>query len=117
VDGVGEMLGFLSEMIRKPEPRAKPLTPNDLPARPSTNDSAEDRVIAEKKRAALSYLTTAWDEALEQGIDPEILAHAALFAALSDLIEIYGEEAVSDFVGGLDARVMRGEFTLPGTVQ
>lgn len=74
-------------------------------------------MIAEKKRAALAYLTSAWDEAVEQGIDPEILAHAALFAALSDLIDIYGEDAVATFVGGLDARVQRGEFTLRGTVQ
>ncbi len=104
-------------MIRPGKSRAKPLTRNDLPQSDTASESAEDHAIAEKKRAALSFLAAAWDEAVDQGIDPEIIAHAALFAAISDLVEIYGEEAVSTFVGGLEPRVMRGEFTLPGTMQ
>lgn len=72
----------------------------------------DDAVIAEKKRAALAYLSAAWDEAVAEGIDPEILAHAALFAALSDLITTYGEEAVAELVGTLGERVRRSEFTL-----
>ena len=72
----------------------------------------DDAVIAEKKRAALAYLSAAWDEAVAEGIDPEILAHAALFAALSDLITTYGEEAVAELVGSLGDRVRRSEFTL-----
>jgi hypothetical protein len=46
----------------------------------------EERAIAEKKRIALAFLTEAWDEALAEGVDSEILAHAALFTALSDLV-------------------------------
>ena len=72
----------------------------------------EDFAIAEKKRAALDYLTEAWDVAVAEGIDPEILAHAALFAALSDLIRIYGEEPVAGLVGTLGERIRRAEFTL-----
>jgi len=72
----------------------------------------EDFAIAEKKRAALDYLTEAWDEALAEGIDPEILAHAALFAALSDLIRIYGEDPVAGLVATLGDRIKRAEFTL-----
>ena len=72
----------------------------------------DDAIIAEKKRAALAYLSAAWDEALSEGIDSEILAHAALFAALSDLITTYGEEPVAELVGKLGDRVRRSEFTL-----
>jgi hypothetical protein len=72
----------------------------------------EDVVIAEKKRAALAYLTAAWDEAIAEGIDSEILAHAALFAALSDLISTYGEEPVAELVGSLSDRIRRSEFTV-----
>ena len=46
----------------------------------------DDRGIAEKKRLALAYLTEAWDEAIAKGVDPEIVAHAALFTAFADLI-------------------------------
>lgn len=73
--------------------------------------------IAEQKRAALAYLTEAWDEAVAEGIEPDIMAHAALFAALSDLIDTYGEEAVADLTVSLPDRVRRGEFTLLRTVQ
>lgn len=73
--------------------------------------------IAEQKRAALAYLTEAWDEAIAEGIEPDILAHAALFAALSDLIDTYGEDAVADLTVSLPDRVRRGEFSLQRTVQ
>lgn len=73
--------------------------------------------IAEQKRAALAYLTEAWDEAIAEGIEPDILAHAALFAALSDLIDTYGEDAVADLTVSLPDRIRRGEFTLQRTIQ
>ncbi|MBB3930620.1 hypothetical protein GGR25_001659 [Kaistia hirudinis] len=73
--------------------------------------------IAEQKRAALAYLTEAWDEAIAEGIEPDILAHAALFTALADLIDTYGEDAVADLTVSLPDRVRRGEFTLLRTVQ
>lgn len=76
------------------------------------DDHHEELAIAEKKRAALAYLTAAWDEAIAEGIDSEILAHAALFAALSDLISTYGEDAVAELVGTLGDRIRRSEFTV-----
>jgi hypothetical protein len=79
--------------------------------------SIEDRAIAEKKRVALAYLNEAWDGAMAEGVDPEILAHAALFAALSDLISTYGEEAVAELAKGLPGRIRGFEFSLACTVQ
>lgn len=84
---------------------------------PETTAQAEDRVILEKKRAALSYLCEAWDEALAEGIEPEILAHAAMFRAFADLVEIYGEEAVAGLTESLPARVRAFEFSANRAVQ
>jgi hypothetical protein len=77
----------------------------------------EERAIAEKKRLALAFLTEAWDEALAEGVDSEILAHAALFAALSDLVTTYGEEAVANLANSLSGRIRAFEFSLIRQVQ
>ena len=70
-----------------------------------------------QKQAALRYILDAWQEALHDGIEPEMLANAALFAALTDLIDVYGEDAVAKMTGGLSRRIHHGEFTLKRTPQ
>lgn len=70
-----------------------------------------------QKQAALGYILDAWEEALRDGIEPEMLANAALFAALADLIGVYGEEAVAKMASGLSRRINHGEFTLRRTAQ
>jgi len=70
-----------------------------------------------QKQAALRYILDAWEEALHDGIEPEMLANAALFAALADLIGVYGEDAVAKMTGGLSRRIHHGEFTLRRTSQ
>jgi hypothetical protein len=71
----------------------------------------------EQKQAALKYILEAWEEALHDGIEPEMLANAALFAALADLIGAYGEDAVAKMTNGLSRRIHHGEFTLKRTAQ
>lgn len=83
----------------------------------STPPDAEDSTIAEKKRLALTYLSEAWEEAESAGVDSEILAHAALFTALSDLICTYGEEAVSGLAKSLPERIEAFEFSPHRIVQ
>jgi hypothetical protein len=70
-----------------------------------------------QKQAALRYILDAWEEALHDGIEPEMLANAALFAALADLIGVYGEDAVAKMTTGLSRRIYHGEFTLKRTPQ
>ena len=70
-----------------------------------------------QKHAALRYIIDAWDEALHDGIEPEMLANASLFAALSDLVSMYGEDAVSKMADRLSRRINHGEFTLNRTTQ
>ena len=79
--------------------------------------TSDDHQIAEKKRLALAYLTEAWEAATAEGVDSEILAHAAMFRAFADLIETYGEEAVAGLAKTLPAKIMAFEFSLHRSVQ
>ncbi|MGH6802147.1 MAG: hypothetical protein ACREC3_02110 [Methyloceanibacter sp.] len=79
-----------------------------------TSRSSENEA---QKQAALRYILDAWEEALHDGIEPEMLANAALFAALADLIGVYGEHAVAKMASGLSRRIHHGEFTLRRTSQ
>jgi hypothetical protein len=64
------------------------------------------------KRLALRLILEAWDAARGQGVKPELLASAAMFAALTDMVDLFGETPVAQFCEDLPDRVLRGEFTL-----
>lgn len=66
---------------------------------------------------ALTLILAAWDEGEETGVRPELMAYAALFTALSDLVDIYGEDAVATLAQGLEQRVRCGEFSMAQTKQ
>jgi len=61
---------------------------------------------------ALNYILEAWDEATETGIASELMAYAAIYTALTDLVAAFGEDSVVSLVNGLGPRVRKGEFTL-----
>jgi hypothetical protein len=65
-----------------------------------------------QKAAALEAILDAWDKALAQGVEPEMLASAAIYAALADMVEMYGVEPVAEMCAELPTRVRAGEFTL-----
>jgi hypothetical protein len=77
----------------------------------SSDDAASDS--EGERRAALAYLSEAWEEARLDGIDGDCLAQVALFTAMHELISTYGEEATARFAEGLGDRIRRGEFTVP----
>ena len=72
---------------------------------------------AEPKYVALQYILEAWEEAVYDGIDPDCIATAAIFAALSDMIGSYGEEPVAKMTERLPERIRAGEFTISKTKQ
>lgn len=84
----------------------------DQVAERGADDAVTIAEIAEKKRVALAYLSEAWDGAIAEGVDSEILAHAALFTALCDLIATYGEEPVAELANSLPRRIRALEFTV-----
>ncbi|CFW98495.1 conserved protein of unknown function [Candidatus Filomicrobium marinum] len=69
-------------------------------------DTSDDTV------RALQLILTAWDEGEESGVAPELMAYAAIFAAMTDLVTLFGEDAVAKMAGSLEQRVKLGEFTL-----
>jgi hypothetical protein len=92
-------------------------SPEGTPKLPSARPRSPSSLSEEQKQAALRYILDAWEEALHDGIEPEMLANAALFAALADLIGAYGEDAVAKMTNGLSRRIHHGEFTLKRTAQ
>jgi hypothetical protein len=64
------------------------------------------------KRLALSYVTEAFAEAELDGLDPDSMVHAALFAAFRELVTTYGEEAAAQYAECLPQRVRGGAFTI-----
>jgi hypothetical protein len=79
----------------------------------------DEQSFAERdsKHAALRHILDAWEEAVYEGIDPDCIATAAIFAALSDMIATRGEEPVAKMTEGLAARIRQGEFTVVRTRQ
>lgn len=71
----------------------------------------DDAAGADDRQAALAYVTEAFAEAILAGIESDSFAHAALSAALHELVATYGEEAVADFAERLPKRVRDGEFS------
>jgi len=71
----------------------------------------------EPSMKALSYILEAWEIGAEAGVKPELMAYAAIYTALTDLVAAYGENAVAELASGLKDRVMKGEFTLAGRTQ
>ena len=68
----------------------------------------------DRKARALELILDAWDRALAEGAGAEVVASVAIFAALADMVDRYGQEAVAEFCASLPERVRRGEFTLHG---
>ena len=72
---------------------------------------ADSETDAQKARA-LDLVLDAWDKALGEGVEPEVLASVAIYAALVDMVDRFGAENVADFCATLPERVRNGEFTL-----
>lgn len=76
------------------------------------NDSVSDVEADAQKARALHLVLDAWEQALGEGVEPEMLASVAIYAALVDMVDRFGAEAVEGFVATLPERVRAGEFTL-----
>lgn len=74
-------------------------------------------IAGEESVEALHFILEAWEEGTDSGIAPELMAYAAIYTALTDLVTTFGEDAVVKLVAGLGDRVRSGEFTLYRTRQ
>jgi hypothetical protein len=66
----------------------------------------------DKKGRALALILDAWEQALADGAEPEVVASVAIYAALADMVDRHGQDAVADFCATLPERARNGEFTL-----
>ena len=74
-------------------------------------DLRQEQLQLEQRNRATDMLYQFWEEALKDGIDPDILSEILLRTALMDMVQTSSEEYVVDFVSDLPDRVERGEFT------
>ena len=79
----------------------------------TSGTEARDLTSAHKqKRAALDLLQEAWIEARLHGVEADCMAQICLFAAFSELVSTYGEEAAARYAQGLAERISNGEFSV-----
>lgn len=70
-----------------------------------------DEVIREEKRlSALESQYETWADGLSAGIEPEILAEAALSAAFQELLRSGSEETALALIDRVRERIIGGEF-------
>ncbi|MGN6766515.1 MAG: hypothetical protein ACTHJQ_04790 [Rhizobiaceae bacterium] len=70
-----------------------------------------DALIREEKRlTALESQSEAWADGISAGIEPEILAEAALATAFGELLRSGGEQAALALLDRMRDRVIAGEF-------
>ncbi len=70
-----------------------------------------DALIREEKRlTAVESQTEAWADGLSAGIEPEIIAEAALATAFAELLRTSGEDAAIALLDRMRDKVIAGEF-------
>jgi ABC-type xylose transport system permease subunit len=74
-------------------------------------------VQSNRSLKALGIILEAWEEGADAGVAPEMMAYAALFTGLTDLVGAFGEDAVAALLGRLVSRVENGEFSLNRSLQ
>jgi hypothetical protein len=90
------------------------------PTKPPFELTTADSLIEtdrEERQIALEYIAEAWNTAEDEGVDPDALAHASLFAAITTLVKYYGDEGAAKLVATLPDRILSGEYNLTRSIQ
>jgi hypothetical protein len=82
----------------------------------SLND-IDDMIVHEKMQAALEYQNEAWADGMADGIEPEIIADAAIAHAIRETVRIKGEQGAEALLESLRERMLAGEFSPSRTLQ
>lgn len=77
-----------------------------------TTDLEMPHSAEESRRAALGFVTEAFVEALLAGLEGVCVAQAALTTALQELVVVYGEERVAQWIERMPERLRCGEFSV-----
>ncbi|HET7412721.1 MAG TPA: hypothetical protein VFJ18_08665 [Pararhizobium sp.] len=71
----------------------------------------DEMIVHEKMQAALEYQTEAWADGMADGIEPEIIADAAIALAMREMVRVNGEDGAEALLEALKERVVAGEFS------
>ena len=77
----------------------------------------DDMIVHEKMQAALEYQTEAWADGRADGIEPEIIADAAIAFAMRETIRVRGEAGAEELLESLRERMLAGEFSPERKIQ
>ena len=82
-----------------------------------TAEDLDDLIVQEKMQVALEYQGDAWADGAAEGIEPEILADAAITMAMRETVRLLGEEKAELLIADMRERVLAGEFSPERTLQ
>jgi hypothetical protein len=77
----------------------------------------DEMIVHEKMQVALEHQSDAWADGVADGIEPEILADAALATAMRETVRLYGEEGAEALLEELKSRIVSGEFSPQRSLQ
>ena len=96
------------------------VTPEAMKPKPAFAESSAEPLIEhdrEERQLALEYIAEAWNAAEDDGVEPNALAHASLFAAITTFVRAYGDQAAAELIGALPDRIRSGEYNLSRSLQ
>jgi hypothetical protein len=75
-------------------------------------DALSDAELAQLKKRAMMMIAHTFAEGQDDGLDGDLMAQAALFAAFSELVSTYGEDAVATYAQTFAPKILAGAFSL-----
>ena len=82
-----------------------------------TPDNLDALIKEEKHRVAVEFVQEAWNSAIQEGIEPAILAESGLVAILTQYYSQDGEHAVVELIDSLTDRLDSGHFDANRSLQ
>ncbi|MEQ8306965.1 MAG: hypothetical protein RIA09_10415 [Hoeflea sp.] len=76
-----------------------------------TPEELDELIVQEKLQVALELQHDAWAESTADGIEPEIIADAAMITAIRETVRALGEDQAEALVDSLRERILAGEFS------
>ena len=83
----------------------------------TSRNEIDDMIVHEKMQVALEHQNEAWADGMADGIEPEIIADAAIAHALRETIRLHGEGSAEALLDSLRDRMLAGEFSTNRTLQ
>jgi hypothetical protein len=83
----------------------------------TSRNEIDDMIVHEKMQVALEHQNEAWADGMADGIEPEIIADAAIALAMRETLRIHGEAGAEAMLESLRQRMLQGEFSPQRVIQ